>query len=80
MLTLPLLFDDSGVLLAAGLNNQITQIIKSSIAAAHRPHIEKVVGIRVVGHVAIVHAHEPGVVGSIDTGSTGPEEAVGLHF
>ncbi len=43
------------------LNNQMTQIIKSSIAATNRPHVVRV-GLIVVVHEAIVQVHEPGVV------------------
>ena len=39
-------------------NDQITQIVKSSIAAAHWPHVVAG-GLNVVVHAVIVHGHVP---------------------
>jgi hypothetical protein len=56
------------------------QIIKSSIAAEHRPYVG-VEDLKVVGHSAIVHAHDPGAAAIALILSTGPLVAcVEIHI
>ena len=57
----------------------MTQIIKSSIAAAHRPHIGDDLGLIVTGHAAVEHAHVPCVAGVVCIRSTRPVPPV-LHI